>query len=392
MQLRPVWMQQGLPIEMNQVEIRQVTDSADRKAFIEVPWSVYRDDPHWVPPLRFERKEAFSEKNPFFEHARWQAWLAYRNGVPVGRISAQIDSLYLQRHDAHTGFFGLIEAPDDAEVFAALFASAEAWLKEQGMKTSLGPFNLGINQEIGCLVEGFDSPPYVMMGHARPYYGALIEKQGYEKAQDVLSYEVGTATYTLPGVVQRLLQHEDGKMKLRQVDRKNSAMELKTLRSIFNDAWSGNWGFVPFTEKEFNAVGKELFMIVPRDFTWIAEVDGEPVGFIVLVPNVNEAIADLDGRLLPFGWVKLLWRLKVRSPRTSRVALMGVRQKYQKTRLGPALAFLLIQATYEPAIKRDMKRVEMSWILEQNQGMRSIIEKIGGVVSKRYRMYQKSLP
>ena len=208
----------------------------------------------------------------------------------------------------------------------------------------------------------------------------------------MLSYEVGTATYTLPDLVQRLLQRKAGKMKLRQVNRKNSAQELKTLRSIFNDAWSGNWGFVPFTEKEFNAVGKELFMIVPRDFTWIAEVDGEPVGFIVLVPNVNEAIADLDGRLLPFGWARLLWRLKVRSPRTSRVALMGVRQKYQNTRLGPALAFLMIQATYEPAIKRDMKRVEMSWILEQNQGMRSIIEKIGGVVSKRYRMYQKSLP
>jgi hypothetical protein len=376
---------------MNHVEIRQVTDSRDLKAFIEVPWAIYRDDPNWVPPLKFERKEAFSEKNPFFEHARWQAWLAYRDGVPVGRISAQVDSLYLELHDAHTGFFGMIEAPEDPEVFAALFGAAGAWLKEQGLQTALGPFNLGINQEIGCLVDGFNSPPYVMMGHARPYYGALIEGQGYEKAQDVLSYELTKEMFALPDIVQRMVQRQAGKMKLRQVDRKNTAAELETLRSIFNDAWSGNWGFVPFTENEFKVIGKELFMIMPPDFSWIVEVDGEPAAFIILIPNLNEVIADLDGRLLPFGWAKLLWRLKVRSPKTARVALMGVRQKYQNTRLGPALAFRSILALYEPITKRNMDTIEMSWILEQNQGIRNIIEKIGGVVSKRYRLYRKSL-
>ena len=376
---------------MSHVEIRQVTDSRDLKAFIEVPWAIYGDDPNWAPPLKFERKGAFSEKNPFFEHARWQAWLAYRDGVPVGRISAQVDSLYLELHDAHTGFFGMIEAPEDPEVFAALFGAAGGWLKEQGMQTALGPFNLGINQEIGCLVEGFNSPPYVMMGHARPYYGALIEGQGYEKAQDVLSYVLTKEMFALPDIVQRMVKRQAGKMKLRQVDRKNKAAELETLRSIFNDAWSGNWGFVPFTENEFNAVGKELFMIMPPDFSWIVEVDGEPAAFIVLIPNLNEVIADLDGRLLPFGWAKLLWRLKVRSPKTARVALMGVRQKYQNTRLGPALAFRTIQALYEPTMKRNMEMMEMSWILEQNKGIRNIIEKIGGVVSKRYRLYRKSL-
>ena len=376
---------------MKGVEIRQVAYARDLKVFIEIPWSIYRDDPHWVPPLKFERKEALSEKNPFFEHARWRAWLAYRDGVPVGRISAQIDSLYLERHDAHTGFFGMIEAPEDPEVFAALFGAAGAWLKEQGMQTALGPFNLGINQEIGCLVEGFNSPPYVMMGHARPYYGALIEGQGYEKAQDVLSYKLTKEMFALPDIVQRMVQRQSGKMKLRQVDRKNAARELETLRSIFNDAWSNNWGFVPFTENEFKAVGKELFLIMPPDFSWIVEVDGEPAAFMVLIPNLNEVIADLDGRLLPFGWAKLLWRLKVRSPKTARVALMGVRQKYQNTRLGPALAFRTIQALYEPTMKRNMEMMEMSWILEQNKGIRNIIEKIGGVVSKRYRLYRKSL-
>lgn len=374
------------------VDIRPVIDSSDMKVFIAVPWSVYRDDPNWVPPLKIERKEAFAAKNPFFEHARWQAWLAFCDGVPVGRISAQIDSLYLERHDAHTGFFGLIEAPDDAEVFAALFATAEAWLKEQGMETALGPFNLGINQEIGCLVEGFDSPPYVMMGHARPYYGQQIEKQGYSKAQDMFSYEMNRDSFALPEIVQRLLKRLDKRIKVRPIDRKNAAGELNTMCSIFNDAWSGNWGFVPFTSSEFSMVGKELLMIVPSDFIHIADLDGKPAAFIVLIPNLNEAISDLDGRLFPFGWVRLLWRLKVRFPKSARIALMGVRQEFQQSRLGPALALSVMHALHGPTIDRGVTRVEASWILEQNQAMRNIMEQVGGVITKRYRMYQKSLP
>jgi hypothetical protein len=373
------------------IEIREVTNASDLKAFISVPWSVYRDDPSWVPPLKVERKEAFSAKNPYFLHARWKAWTAYRGGKPVGRISAQVDELHLKYHDANTGFFGLIEAPDDEEVFAALFGTAEAWLKEQGMHTALGPFNLGVNQEIGCLVEGFNTPPYVMMGHARPYYSALIEAQGYEKAQDVLSYGLTEAMFALPENLQRLLQRQSSKMTIRQVDRKNTDSELETLRNIFNDAWSENWSFVPFTKEEFRNVGKELFMFVPPDFTWIAETDGEPAAFIILIPNLNEAIADLNGKLLPFGWAKLFWRMKLRPTKTARVALMGVRKKYQNTRLGPSLAFQTIRALYEPVMKRNMDAIEMSWILEQNQGMRSIIEKIGGAVTKRYRMYRKDL-
>ncbi len=376
---------------MNQVEIRQVTDSSDLKAFIEVPWSVYRNDPNWVPPLKFERKEAFSEKNPFFEHARWQAWLACRDGVPVGRISAQIDSLYLERHDAHTGFFGLIEAPEDPAVFAALFAVAETWLQAQGMKTALGPFNLGINQEVGCLVEGFDSPPYVMMSHARPYYGQQIENQGYRKAQDMISYQLDRDSFAFPDIVQRLLQRHAKEISVRPIDTRNSAADFKTMRSIFNDAWSDNWGFVPFTRREFSAVGKELMMIVPADFIHIADVDGKPAAFIVLIPNLNEVIADLNGNLFPFAWARLLWRLKVRFPKTGRIALMGVRQEFQHTRLGSALAFSVMRALHGPIISRGLNRVEASWILEHNQAMRKIMEQVGGVVTKRYRMYHKSL-
>jgi len=373
------------------IEIREVSDSSGLKTFISVPWYLYRDDPNWVPPLKIERKEALSDKNPWFEHARWKAWVALRDGEPVGRISAQIDELYLERHDAHTGFFGLVEGVEDSKVFAALFGAAEDWLRRQGMKAVVGPFNLGINQEIGMLVEGFDTPPYIMMGHAWPYYDEMIAAQGYAKAQDVLAYEVTASMFAMPESIQNLLKRLEGKISVRQIDRSQTLAELEIMRDIFNDAWSNNWGFAPFTEAEFKAVGKELFMIVPPDFSWLAEVDGVPAAFAVLLPNLNEAIADLDGRLLPFGWARLLWRLKVRFPKTGRIPLMGVRKEYQNTRLGPALAFMVSQALHEPAIKRNMEKIEMSWILEQNQAMRNIIEKIGGWVSKRYRMYSKSL-
>ena len=373
------------------IEIREVKSKADIKAFIAVSWPIYREDPNWVPRLISERKSLFSPKNPFFQHARWKAWIAYRDGKPAGRISAQIDELYLQRHDSATGFFGKMESFDDPEVFAALFNAAETWLKQQGMKSVIGPFNLSINQEVGCLVEGFDSPPYMMMGHARPYYDASIKGQGYEKIQDVLAYELQQHMFGLPDKIKRLVDRLSDKMTLRQVNRKNAAAELEIIRDIFNDAWSENWGFVPFTREEFSKVGKELFMIVPPDFTWIAEVDGEPAAFMVLMPNLNEIIADLNGRLFPFGWAKLLWRIKVRTPKTGRIPLMGVRKKHQHTRLGPALAFLTIRALEKPAMKREMEKIEMSWILEQNQATRNIIEKVGGVITKRYRLYHKDL-
>lgn len=377
--------------DASRTEIRAVTDRTGLDAFIRVPWSVYAGDPNWVPPLLVERRAALSPRNPFFRHAEWQAWIAWREGRPAGRISAQIDRLYLETHDAHTGFFGMIEAPDDAAVFGALFAAAEDWLRQRGMRRVLGPFNLGINQEIGLLVEGFDSPPYVMMGHGKPYYGRALEALGYAPAQDLLAYEVDDAAFAMPDVVQRVLNRHAQQIGERPFDRRHRRRDLGIMRDIFNDAWARNWGFVPFTEPEFQAVGKELLMLLPDDFIRIAEVGGEPAAFIAMLPNLNEAIADLDGRLLPFGWIRLLWRLKVRFPRTGRVALMGVRQKYQFTRLGPALAFLTMHGLEGPALRRGIRRAEMSWILESNQGMRNIIEQIGGKVTKRYRMYAREL-
>ena len=373
------------------VEIREVSGKQALNTFIRVPWNIYKDDPNWVPPLIVERKGAFSPKHPFFKHATWRAWVAYRDGKPIGRISAQIDELHLKQNDSKSGFFGLIEAPDDDEVFTALFEAAETWLRDQGMQQITGPFNLNINQDIGIQVEGFGSPPYIMTGHSPAYYGPAIERCGYRPAQDLLAYELSSGTLTIPRVMQALIKRTGERIQVRNLDRKNKGAELEVLRNIFNDAWQDNWNFVPFTREEFSAIGKELLMVVPEDYMQIASIDGEDVAFIVLLPNINEAIADLNGRLLPFGWAKLLWRLKVESPKSGRVPLMGVRKKYQNTRFGPALAYMTIKGVMDAGTARGLERLEMSWILDHNHGVRNIIESVGGEISKRYRMYEKDL-
>jgi hypothetical protein len=373
------------------LEIREVTGRKALNTFIRVPWRIYKDDPNWVPPLLAERRDALSPKHPYFKHALWRAWVAYRNGEPVGRISAQIDDLHLKQYDTETGFFGLIEATDDDEVFSALFEAAEAWLRSQGIRHLIGPFNLSINQDLGVLVEGFDSPPYVMTGHAPAYYGPAIERCGYRPAQDLLAYGLDGGTLAIPRVMQALIERSGDRIKVRSLGSRSNEDELYSMRDIFNDAWENNWNFTPFTAEEFNLVGKEILLAAPKDFIQIAEVDGEDAAFIVLLPNINEAIADLDGRLLPFGWAKLFWRLKVEFPKSARVALMGVRQKYQNTRFGPALAYMIINAVMEAGKAKGLERVEMSWILEHNHGVRNIIESVGGQITKRYRMYEKEL-
>ena len=373
------------------LEISEVSGKRALNTFIRVPWSIYKDDPNWVPPLLMERRGAFSPNHPYFNHAQWRAWIAYRNGKPVGRISAQIDQLHLEQHETKTGFFGLIEAPDDDEVFQALFETAENWLRDQGMQEVTGPFNLSINQDLGVLVEGFDSPPYVMTGHAPVYYGAAIERCGYRPVQDLLAYGLDGGTLAIPRVMRALIERSGDRIKVRSLGSKSKAAELESMRDIFNDAWANNWNFIPFEPDEFKLIGKELLLAAPRNFIQIAEVDGEDAAFIVLLPNINEAIADLDGHLLPFGWARLFWRLKMEFPKSARVALMGVRQKYQNTRFGPALAYMIINAVMEAGKARGLERVEMSWILDHNHGVRNIIESVGGLITKRYRMYEKTL-
>ena len=283
----------------------------------------------------------------------------------------------------------MLDAEDSQETFGALLETAERWLREQGMRRVRGPFNLSINQEMGVLVDGFDTPPFFMMGHARPYYATRIEKAGYRKAVDALAYMIaqdyGSET------MRRLIAATAHRARVRPLDLKRFDADLSLLRDIFNDAWAENWGFVPFTAAEFDDLGRAFRFLVDPDMIQIAEVDGEAAAFIVLLPNINEAIRGLRGSLFPVGWAKLLWRLKVRYPETFRVPLMGVRRKFQRSRLGSALAFLVIEAV-RPAVNRHrVKELELSWILESNAGMRSIIESIGGRAYKRYRVYERNL-
>jgi GNAT superfamily N-acetyltransferase len=373
-----------------ELHVEPLAGKTAEHAFWALPASVYRHDPNWVPPLLLERHELLSTRNPVFEHLTLQAWLARRGERVVGRISAQVDALYERTHGARVGYFGLLEADDDAEVFAALLGTAEDWLRARGMSEVRGPFNLSINEECGLLVEGFDAPPMVMMGHARPYYAARLEQHGYVKAKDLLAYIVDI-DFTFPPAAQRIIERERGQVTLRPIDFRHLDRDMAILRHIFNDAWAGNWGFVPFTEAEFRQLGQLVRWLVDPGFVQIAEIDGEPVAMIAVLPNLNEAIADLRGRLLPFGWAKLLWRLKVRHPKGVRVALMGVRQRLQRSRLGSALAMLVIDAARQTGLRRGVTQAEMSWILEDNRGMRSIIESLGSRCYKRYRIYGKAL-
>ena len=373
------------------LRILSVAGKADLDQFIRVPELIFKADPHWIPPLRLERHMHLSTKhNPYFQHAKWQAWIAWRGERPVGRISAQIDTLHLELHADATGFFGMLDAEDNAETFAELISTAEQWLSEQGIRRVRGPFNLSINEEMGLLIEGFTTPPVFMMGHALPYYREHIEQCGYHKAVDALAYLIAP-NFEAPPVMQRLVAAASSRVKVRHLDRTRFDEEISLLRDIFNDAWAENWGFVPFTEAEFQELGKNLKFLLDEEYIQIAEVDGEAAAFIIGMPNINEAIRDLGGKLFPFGWLKLVWRLKIRRPGSGRVPLMGVRQKFQRTRLGPGLAFLIIDAVRAELHKRGAHRLELSWILEANAGMRNIIESIGGVAYKRYRVYERQL-
>ncbi|CAA0126149.1 Uncharacterised protein [Halioglobus japonicus] len=372
------------------VSVQVVTEGAGMRQFLALPQRIYATDPAWIAPLDFMKREQMSPKNHFFDHARWRAWVAYRGDQPVGRITAQIDEMHLQQHGDDVGYFGMLEAEDDPAIFAALFAAAEDWLRKEGMKEVRGPFNLHVNEEVGLLVDGFSTPPYVLMGHAGPWYGPAVEAQGYVGAKDLLAYKV-RPDFDAPRVMERLAQRVSDRVVVRPVRRKHLHEDAEIMREIFNDAWQNNWGFVPLAAADWTETVSTLSKLMPEDYIQIAEYDGEPVAFIVALPNLNEAARDLNGRLLPFGWAKLLWRLKVRHPKSARVPLMGVRQSFQHSRLGPTLAFMVIDAVRKELHARGVEDVEMGWILEDNDGMRNIIETIGGVAYKRYRVYQKEL-
>ncbi|MBT6035816.1 MAG: hypothetical protein HOH18_05010 [Kordiimonadaceae bacterium] len=377
------------------IEIKPVVSKADRKAFVKVLWKIYQGEPNWIPPLIMERMDAIDEKkNPYFQHAEVKMWIAYKEDEPVGRISAQIDELVEKYHGVKTGHYGFFDCVDDQSVANALFDTAARWLKEKGMVEMIGPFSLSINEETGMLIEGFDTPPMLMMGHARPYFEKLVTNYGLKKVKDTWAYTLDITKKVLSPVMQKLVDRaiDRGQVKFRPINMDKYEEELKIILDIFNDAWVNNWKYIPFTQAELDHAVKELKMIIREDFTYIAEVDGVPQAMMVTLPNINEIIKDFNGKLFPFGIFKLLWRLKIRpSFKTVRVPLMGVRTEYQNSRLSGIMSLGLFEACRLTATKIGCEEAELSWVLEENTRLSKLLLEVGCVKYKTYRLFQKDL-
>lgn len=383
---------------MNQITIRRVNSKADTKAFVELSYRLNADDPNWVPPLRDEAYALITPgKNPWFEHGEAAYFLALRGDRPVGRISAQIDHIALtqppeQGMGPGVGNWGMFEA-EDAEVAAALIAAAENWLRGKGMDQSMGPMSLGMWDEPGLLVQGHDHPPTVMMGHDAPQYQAWIEGQGYVQVKDLYTYEI-PIDVDFPPLVQRIVQsgERNDRIYIRRVDKSKFDTEAALILKILNDAWSDNWGFVPFTDAEIAYAGKKLKPIVYEDLIRIAEVDGEPVAFMMTLPDLNEKIIGYRGSYFPFNWAKLLWWLRAPKVQTMRVPLMGVLKKLHSTRIASQLAFMLVHQIRRDAVANfGASRGEFGWVLDDNGPMRSVGEAMNGKINKVYRIYVKAL-
>lgn len=371
-----------------------MSSAAEREAFIELPYGVYSADPNWIPPLRLERRQHIDpRRNPWFEHAEATFFLAWRDGRPVGRISAQLDRRARELNQDNSAQFGMLEAETgDRATIAALLLAAEGFGRERGCDRLQGPFSLSINDECGLLVEGFDSPPAMMMGHAPPGYARALEQLGYRKAKDLITYELPLDP-ALPEVVRRALLRSTipGTVIARPLRMNRFHEEIANLASIFNDAWSGNWGFVPFTEAEVRHLATSLRPIIHPDLVSFAELDGEPVGVFAAIPDLYVAIRDFEGKLLPFNWAKLLWRIKANRVRRFRVPLAGVRRKHQGGFYSAEIVYRMFAQVRGALLARGFTGGEVGWILEDNLRMRRIIEAAGGQVRKTYRIYEKSL-
>ncbi len=383
---------------MPNILIKPVVTPADKRAFVDLPFRLYADNPNWVPPLKSEVLGLItSGKNPWLEHGELQLFLAVRGGAVVGRISAHIDHLALKQPPAQgmgpgVGNWGFFEA-EDAAVGHALLAAAEDWLRGKGMAQSLGPISLAMWDEPGLLIEGHDQPPTVMMGYNSPSYEHWVESAGYEGAQDLNNYDLKIDA-GFPELSNRIVAmgEKNPRIRIRRVKKARFDEEAALILGILNDAWSDNWGFVPFTDAEVAYAGKKLKPIVFEDLIRIAEVDGEPVAFMMTLPDLNEKLREFDGSLFPFNWIKLLWWLRAPKVRTMRVPLMGVVKKMQATRLASQIAFMMIEYIRRDAVNNfGASRGDFGWVLASNGPMKSVGEAVGGKVSKVYRIYRKSL-
>lgn len=382
----------------DQIEIAPVTGKSDFRAFVDVPYRLNKDDPNWVPPLRAVAIELLTPgKNPFHQHARMQLFLARRAGRIVGRISAHIDELALaqppeQGMGPGTGNWGLFEA-EDLAVAHALIARAEEWLRTQGMTRVLAPLSQSVWEEPGLLVYGHDQPATILMGHDNPRYQEWIESAGYTKAKSLITYAL-PVDKGFPPLIDRIVAsgERNPRIHVRPVDKADFPREAALVIDILNDAWSGNWGFVPFTEAEKTYGGKKLEPLILAKTNMIAELDGEPVAFMLALPDVNEVIKGMNGRLYPFNWIKLLWWLRNPRSRTFRVPLMGVRRRLQNSRLASQLAFMMIEYIRREAVaNHGCVRGEIGWVLEDNKGMVAIADTLQSTKNREYRVYHKPL-
>jgi GNAT superfamily N-acetyltransferase len=374
------------------VDVRPVGSRRDLMRFIKLPWRLYRNEPHWVPPLISERKAHLDRaRNPFFEHAEAEYFLAWGGGEPVGRVSAHVDHRLNEFQHTDWGLFGFFECEDDGDVAAALLGAAEEWLRERGRERMVGPMDFTTNHECGLLVDGHERPPQILENWHHPYYAALLEGYGLRKAMDLLKWElhISGRERVLPMIFElgEKLEPEHGiKVRhMRKRPKRDFEGEVRRFMEVYNSAWERNWGFVPLTDAELVRYAKELKPILDENWAMIAEKDGETVGAALTIPDYNQVLAKLNGRLLPLGWVRALWeRRKIDSVR---VFALGVKPEYQHT--GVAAGFYAEH--FEMAARTPQTWGEMGWILENNTAMNRGMEAMGGRVVKRYRVYEKPL-
>jgi GNAT superfamily N-acetyltransferase len=368
------------------IKLLEVENSSDLNRFIKLPFSIYKDDPNWVPPLISERKGFFDKsKNPFFRAAKTRLFLARKNGEYVGRIATCINYNHNEYHQEKTGFFGFFDVIEDYEVARVLFKVALITLKAEGMEQIIGPANFSTNHEVGMLIEGYDFPPAVMMTYNKPYYNDFAERSGLRKARDLLAFRIFRNTEMDPRLIrmsERIRTREE--INLRTLNMKEYDAEVERINEIYNKAWSKNWGFVPMSKEEFRYAARDMKQIVDPDMVLIAEVQGRPVGFCLSLPNINQALKYTNGRLFPTGLIKLLWHTKIKNKVDSvRIITLGIIPEYQKR----GIDTLFYLETFRVGPTRGYNWGEMSWILEDNFAMVRAAELMGTKVYKRYRMY-----
>lgn len=380
------------------IEIRPVNDKKGRRAFVELGRRFAAATPNAVPQLRAEQLELIDPgKNPFFLHARVELLIAYRGGRPVGRISAHVDELALklppdQGFGPGTGFFGYFDA-DDETIAHALLSAAEGRLRGWNMNRALGPVSMSIWEEPGLLVRGHDHAPTIMMGHHPAHYRGWIESFGYTAAKSLLTYELDI-TQEFPPLIQRIIAsgEKSPRITIRPIDKDRWEEEIRTVLAILNDAWSDNWGFVPFTPEEIAYAGKKMKPIIHPELNMIAELDGVPVAFMMVLPDMNGVLSRIGGKLFPFGWARLVRWLKKPMGADMRVPLMGVKRELQNSRLASQLAFMLIERIRENSTRIfRSKRGEIGWILDDNKGMIAIADAIKSAVNREYVIFAKPL-